>query len=123
MGWSRFERTELDGFPGIDDQGTWPLEPTWTGPSLALLGRDIPQSVLLPDGPPVKIGAFRVGLLSVAACSTTPRQPRVLLDDSGLVAGTFVWARVGASATFIPGATLGLSGRWALRAGLDVPSR
>ena len=106
-----------------DDVGAFAVEPSWYGPALALVGSDATQEILISDGPAVPLGAFRVGLVFTGVCPTTPRQPRVVIDDSGIVTGTFIWARVGASATFISGTTLGLAGRWALRAGVDVPSR
>lgn len=106
-----------------DEAGKFAVEPSWYGPALALVGSDATQELLVVDGPAVAVGAFRVGLVFTGVCPTTPRQPRVVIDDSGIVTGTFIWARVGASATFISGTTLGLAGRWAMRAGVDVSSR
>ncbi|TNF34485.1 MAG: hypothetical protein EP329_07190 [Deltaproteobacteria bacterium] len=105
-----------------DEGGAWPVEPAWYGPALALVGSDLTQEILVAEGPEVPVGPFRVGLIFTAACPDTPHQPRIVIDDSGVVAGTWLWARVGASATFVSGETLSLSGRWAMRAGIDVPS-
>jgi len=104
-----------------DDSGGWPVAPDWYGPVLALVGSDVPQELVVDDGPEVPVGPFRVGLVYTGACSATPHQPRVVVDDSGDIDGTWLWARVGTTATFISGETLDLSGRWAIRAGLDVP--
>jgi len=104
-----------------DAAGAWPMLPTWTGPERALVGSPLAQTVLEPDGPAVPAGPVRVGLLFAAGCPDTAHPPRVLLDASGETGGTWVWARVGAAAAWISGASLGLSGRWALRAALDTP--
>ena len=99
----------------------WPLLPAWTGPERALVGSAERQVLLEPEGPPIAAGAARVGLLYVRPCPDVVHAPRVVVDASGETAQTWVWARVGAAAAWVAGGGIGLSGRWALRAGLDAP--
>lgn len=105
-----------------DPDGGFAPTPAWEGAPVAVLGADGPQEVPIADGPELGPGAVRVGLVFEETCPDTARQPVLVLDASGDLNTTFLWIRGGAG-TWVPGVALQLSGRWALRAGLEVPAR
>lgn len=94
--------------------------PSWEGAPIVVLGADTPQEIAIAEGPEVDPGPLRFGLVFEETCPDTARQPILTLDASGDLATTFLWIRGGVG-TWVPGAVLQLSGRWALRVGLDVP--
>ncbi len=99
-----------------DATGLFQTFASWQAPDESLL-TDVPgpQRAELGDVvPDLTAGRVRVGLAYLGPCDDASFGPWVALDASGDTSDSFVWA-----GNWIPGQTLGLTGRWAFRLAVD----
>ncbi len=95
-----------------DAAGVFQTFASWQAPNESLLTDAAgPQRAELGDVvPDLLAGPVRVGLAYLGPCDDTSFGPWVALDASGETRDSYVWA-----GSWIPGQTLGLTGRWAFR--------
>lgn len=93
-----------------DVLGAFTVEPTWRAEAaIDVNASDAPTRLSLEGAPAIAPGQVRYGIVYDGPCIGFVYGPWLGLDASGDASSTFVWANV-----WIPGATLGLDGRWGL---------
>lgn len=95
--------------------GTLAATPTWRSNELELYAAEVPQLLAMTGAPVVAPGPVRIGLSAVGSCEGATLPPWIVLDASGVVSDSFVWA-----GGWIAGVSLGLPGRWAVRLGVGA---
>lgn len=95
-----------------DANGVFADGASWESEREALLNEaQVAQLVAADEGAPLLApGPVRAGLAYLGPCAGTSFNPWIALDQTGDTSDSFVWA-----GNWIPGSSLGLSGRWALR--------
>jgi len=92
-----------------DADGAFAVLPTWQSMPIEVVAADDVVRLPLLDAPSLPAGELRYGLVFRGPCVGSTYPPWLGLDASGDPSSSFVWANV-----WIPGATLGLGGRWGL---------
>ena len=95
--------------------------PSWVSPvPVTMHPSDEPYVWLLLDPPQVPEGPVRIGLIAYEDCPNGQPQPALLSDTSGDVSGTWLYAPNPGGVALVPGEALGATGRWVLRALIEV---
>jgi hypothetical protein len=102
--------------------GEFGAEPDYVEPGFQYLNGnpDQPQEVWVSTPIELQAGLIRVGLVYDGPCKEGDSIPLLLTDVSGDVSQTWYWAPQPDASPWVPGQFLGVKGKWAIRAVVEV---
>ncbi|MGM0576819.1 MAG: hypothetical protein ACQEXJ_13930 [Myxococcota bacterium] len=104
-----------------DEAGDYEAGANWAAEPRILENQEEPYAFVFNEKHPVPQGKVRVGLVLAGSCDGEPPPPALATDATGNLARTFLWVPSSDGTPWVAGTSLGLDGRWALRALVEVP--
>jgi len=103
------------------DAGEFIDYPSWVSTApVAMTDSEEPMVWFVADTPEVPAGPVRLGLIVDQPCLNGYPRPALVSDTSGDVSGSWLYAANATGVALVPGEALGLTGRWVLRALVEV---
>jgi hypothetical protein len=95
--------------------------PSWIAAQpIAMTSHDEPYVWLIDELPEIPEGPFLLGLIVDEPCEANQPRPSLLSDTSEGEGGTWLYSVDAGVSALVPGAVFGVSGRWILRALIEV---